>query len=88
MNYFTWISQEAFDNWHQTVVEGLNLPRIGVNSATGELAPDKQHTTAYTSVLEVSADDWRAPVESDIAAAYSDGLGAPCDPPPSLDLYE
>ena len=86
MMWYSWPTSAAFDNWHATVIAGLNLPRIGHNQATGQPEPQKQQTTAYTSIVEVTADDWRAPVADDIAAAYPDGLGTPTDPPPSPPL--
>lgn len=82
----TWQSRTEFDAWHATVCTGLGIPHPGVNVATGEVDPDAQWTTAYTDVVEVAADDWRAVVEDEIAAAYPDGLGVPCDPPPTSDL--
>ena len=86
MTYYTWPTLEAFDLWHDTVIEALDLPRIGHNQATGQPEPSKQQTTSYTSVVEVAADDWRAPVDSDIAAAHPDGLGTPSEPPPAPEL--
>ena len=83
MNWYTWTSQAAFDNWHATVIAGLNMPWIGVNQNTGELEPQKQQTTAYTAVTEVTASDWRAPVGDDIAQTYAAGLGQPSTPPPT-----
>lgn len=86
-HWYSWETQTpGFDTWHTAVKTGLNLPRVGVNQATGQLEPDKCQTTEYTAVTEVAADDWRAPVEDDIAAAYSDGLGTQCDPPPEPEL--
>lgn len=82
MNWYTWPSEALFDAWHAQVVAGLGLPRIGVNQATGQPQPDKQPTTAYTSVTEVSATDWRAPVGADVAAQFADGLGVLSTAPP------
>ena len=86
MMWYTWPTVQAFDAWHAAVIAGLNLPRIGYNQATGQPEPQKQATTAYTSIVEVTETDWRAPVGDDIAAAYPDGLGTPTDPPPSPPL--
>jgi len=83
VTYYTWPTEQAFDAWHTAVIEALNLPRIGHNAATGQPEPNKQQTTGYTSVVEVAADDWRAPVEDHVATAHPDGLGTPSDPPPS-----
>lgn len=81
--WYSWTSDAAFDAWHTAVVNALNLPRVGVNQATGEPEPDAQWTTAYTEVTEVGSDDWRAPVEDDVAAAHPVGLGGASEPPPA-----
>lgn len=83
MQWYLWPSEADFDAWHATVCIGLGIPHPGINDATGETDPDAQWTTAYTAAAEVAADDWRAIVEPDIAATYPDGLGTPCDPPPT-----
>lgn len=83
MNWYTWTTQQDFNDWHQTVITGLHLPRVGINQATGQAEPTKQLTLYYTSVTEVAADDWRAPVEDSVATTYATGLGTPCDPPPT-----
>jgi hypothetical protein len=82
MSWYTWPTEAAFDTWHSAVKAGLNLPRVGVNQATGSPEPDKCQTTEYTAVTEVAADDWRASVEDDVAAAYTDGLGSVSEAPP------
>lgn len=76
MNWYTWSSLENFNSWHSSVIAGLGLPRIGYNSATGLPEPGKQMTTSYTEVTEVAENDWRAPVQQDIADIYLDGLGS------------
>jgi hypothetical protein len=86
--HYRWISQAAFDAWHLTVCDALGIPHPNFNAATGELDPDAQWTTAYTDVIEVATDDWRAYVEDDIAAQFPDGLGTPSDPPPSTPFPE
>jgi hypothetical protein len=83
MNWYSWTSVAAFDQWHDTVIAGLNMPWIGVNQNTGQPEPSKQQTTAYTAVVEVIASDWRAPVGDDIASIYAAGLGQPSTPPPT-----
>lgn len=83
MMWFRWSSQSAFDGWHQTVIAGLGLPRVGINQRTGKPEPNKQQTTAYTEVQRVGLRDWRAAVGEDVAAEFADGLGVPSDPPPS-----
>lgn len=86
MHWYKWDAEPSFDAWEATVVAGLGMPWIGVNQATGQPEPDKQQTTDYTAATEVAPDDWRAPVDDAIAAAYPDGLGTPCDPPPEPPL--
>ena len=87
MKYWrTWQTKAAFDVWHVAVVDGMNLPRIGVNQETGEPEPEAQWTTAYTEVYEVAPGDWRAPVEESVAEAYPSGIGVVCDPPPMPDV--
>ena len=86
MNWYTWITQQDFNEWHQIVIHGLSLPRVGINQATGQPEPTKQLTLHYTSVVEVAADDWRAPVEPEIASAYPTGLGTLSEAPPQPDL--
>lgn len=81
-NWYTWPTQADFDVWHDNVVQALNLPRIGNNAATGQPDPTAQATTAYTAVVEVAEDDWRAPVEAHIASDFADELGTPSEPPP------
>jgi|DEB0MinimDraft_3_1074331.scaffolds.fasta_scaffold26835_1 hypothetical protein len=87
MHWYTWQTKNpGFDTWHTAVKTGLGMPWIGENQATGEPEPDAQQTTDYTAVVEVAADDWRAPVSDLIAGTYPDGLGTPCDPPPEPEL--
>jgi hypothetical protein len=81
--WYSWATLSAFTAWHHMVCVGLGIPHPGRNAATGEIDEAAQWTTAYTSVVEVADDDWRAWVADDIAATYPDGLGAPSDPPPS-----
>jgi hypothetical protein len=86
MNWFMWTSQAAFNSWHETVITGLNLPRVGLNASSGVPAVDAQWTVRYTDVLEVGEGDWRAFVEEHVALAYPVGLGVVCDPPPQPEL--
>lgn len=80
--WFSWTSEAAFEAWHTVVVDALHLPRVGYNAATGTPEPEAQQTTAYTAVIDVEADDWRAPVEQWVASDYPTGLGEPAEPPP------
>lgn len=84
--WYSWPTVSAFDAWHAAVVEALNLPRVGVNQATGEPEPAAQWTTAYTEITEVGPGDFRAPVDDHVAVHYAEGLGALSDPPPRPDL--
>lgn len=80
-----WYSFVSFDNfsiWHDSVCTGLGIPHPCVNAATGEIDENSQWVEAYTNVIEISENDWRAFIENDIAVNYSDGIGAPCDAPP------
>jgi hypothetical protein len=73
--WYSWQTEEAFDQWHQTVITGLGLPKIGTNLASGSQEPDKQQTEIYTNVIECGSSDFRAFVETVIAETYSVGLG-------------
>lgn len=79
--WYSWQSQQAFDVWHKTVCDGLGLPRPGYNEGTGELTPKAQWTLRYTEAIEVNPTDWRAYVQPEIATDYPNGLGAPTEPP-------
>jgi hypothetical protein len=46
------------------------------------------HIDERNIVTEVAVDDWRAIVEGWVAVMVPDGLGVPCDPPPSPDFFE
>jgi hypothetical protein len=80
--WFTWPTETAFDTWHQTVIDGLELPQIGHNAKTGDPDPEAAWTTAYTTVTEVADGDWRAPVEQHVASDFADGLGVLSESPP------
>jgi hypothetical protein len=86
--WYSWPDEQSFDAWHTAACTALGIPHPGYNDATGEVDPDAQWTTAYTAAVEVAADDWRAIVEPDVAQLVPDGLGTPCDPPPSPDPEE
>jgi hypothetical protein len=80
--WYSWANFAAFTVWHDAVCVGLGIPHPGRNASTGEVDESAQWTTAYTTVVEVAGDDWRAWVKGDVAVTYTDGLGAPSDPPP------
>lgn len=81
--WYAWPSLEAFDTWHVDAMADQHIPHPGRNAATGEIDPDAQWTTAYTEPTVVAVDDVRARVQPDVAAAVPDGMGTPCDAPPS-----
>ena len=83
--WYTWASQEAFDSWHQLVIEALGLPRPGINAKTGHVDVTAAWTTAYTTATEVAEGDWRAMVEQHIAEQFSEGLGDASEAPPIPD---
>jgi hypothetical protein len=85
-DWYTWPSEDEFDAWHADACTALGIPHPGVNQATGEIDEDAQWTTAYTSVVEVAAADWRAYVEASVAELVPDGLGAPSEPPPAPEV--
>lgn len=49
-NWYEWITQEAFDTWHDAIRVRLNYPLDGYIQATGEFDESAPLTTAYTSV--------------------------------------
>lgn len=79
--WYTWQNLSDFDLWHQQVIDYLDLPRVGVNSATGLEEPEKQKTVAYTATDKVAEGDYRAFISQQIAAQFPDHLGTPCDEP-------
>ena len=79
--HYRWPSLAAFDAWHNTVCTALGIPYPNRNVATGEVDEDAQWTTAYTSVVEVAPDDWRALVDAEVAADFPTGLGTPSEAP-------
>jgi hypothetical protein len=81
-----WPDLDAFTVWHTAACDALGIPHAGFNAATGQLDTDAQWTTAYTNAVTVAADDVRAVVEPDVAELVPEGLGVPCDPPPTPDI--
>jgi hypothetical protein len=78
--HYQWTSRADFDTWHTVVCDALGIPHPNHNAATGELDLNAQWTTAYTDVVKVADDDWRAFVEDNIATQFPDGLGIPSEP--------
>jgi hypothetical protein len=54
MNWYEWETLEAFNTWHNALCLELGYPIYGINEATGEIDPQSQPTTTYTSAFEVS----------------------------------
>lgn len=74
----TFASQQEFADWHEQAKTAAGLPIVGRNAKTGEQQPDKQQTTAYTSlgrdesgnlILEATVGDERL-----AARGLTDGL--------------
>jgi len=84
--HYRWNSHTDFTAWHDIVCSALGIPYPNRNAASGEIDYQAQWTTAYTEVIQVAADDWRAFVEDDIAGQFPVGLGVLSDPPPSPSL--
>ena len=82
-NWYTWPSIEAFNAWHADAMTDQHIPHPGRNAATGEIDPDAQWTEQYTAAVIVAVADVRARVQPEVAVAVPDGMGTPCDPPPS-----
>lgn len=83
--FYVWSSVDAFNSWHDATCTLLGIPHANRNSATGEIDEDAQWTTAYTEVIKIAEDDWRAYVEDKVAELNPDGLGVPSDLPPAPD---
>lgn len=86
MMFYRWSTLDAFNAWHDATCSLLGIPHPNRNAATGEVDPDAQWTTAYTEVIRVADDDWRAYVEDTVAELNPEGLGVPSDPPPAPEL--
>lgn len=80
--FYTWLSLELFESWHDLAKQALGIPYPGRNAATGEIDEQAQWTTAYTEPTVVADNDVRAYVEDSVAILVPDGLGSPSAPPP------
>lgn len=80
-DWYSWPSLAAFNDWHAAAMTNQGIPHPGRNAATGEVDEMAQWTTAYTEATVVAADDVRARVQPEVAAAVPDGMGTPCDQP-------
>lgn len=81
--FYTWLSLDLFNVWHDAAKVALGIPHPNHNAANGEIDEDAQWTTAYTEPTLVADDDVRAYVEDNVASLVPDGLGIPSEPPPS-----
>jgi hypothetical protein len=68
MNWYKFLSLEAFNAWHDALKIELGYPLPSVDSQ-GNVIGDP-YTTEYTSVLKVSPNDWR----TISAPEYAEGL--------------
>jgi hypothetical protein len=84
--FYTWLTIELFNAWHDAAKVALGIPYPGHNAATGEIDESAQWTTAYTDPIVVADDDVRAYVEQSVADLVPDGLGQPSEPPPAPEL--
>lgn len=84
--FYSWLSPDLFNAWHDSAKQALGIPHAGRNAATGEIDENAQWTTEYTNASVVADDDVRAYVEDTVASMVPDGLGTPSEPPPSPDL--
>ena len=60
MMCYTWPTSAAFDNWHATVIAGLNLPRIGHNTTAGEYRIFQGTTVIAGGSTDLDPHVWRA----------------------------
>ena len=68
MNWYTFISKEAFDTWHEGLKALLGYPLPSVDKEGNVIG--EPYTTEYTSVVEVGQGDWRTIAEPQ----YAEGL--------------
>ena len=80
--WYTWLSLDLFNAWHDSAKTALGIPHPNHNAATGEIDENAQWTTAYTEAVVVAEDDVRAYVEQSVADLVPNGLGTPSEPPP------
>ena len=84
--FFSWLSVNAFNAWHDLAKQALGIPHPNHNQATGKIDESAQWTTAYTEPITVSEYDVRAYVKQSVAELVPDGLGVPSEPPPAPDF--
>lgn len=81
MGWRSWESETKFNEWHNAVCANLGIPYPNRNSATGEIDESATWTTAYTSFVQVSSNDYRAFVDEEVAINNPNGLGILCERP-------
>ena len=74
MEWYTFISKEAFDTWHEGLKALLGYPLPSVDKEGNVIG--EPYTTEYTSVVEVAPDDWRTIADSQ----YAEGLEVSTEP--------
>jgi len=82
MGWYSWESEEKFNVWHNVVCLSMGIPYPNSNLATGEIDLSATWTTAYTSLVKVSPNDYRAFVDEDVAINNPNSLGILCDESP------
>lgn len=86
--FYSWLSLDLFNAWHDATKRALGIPYPGRNAATGEIDNEAQWTTAYTEPTIVAYDDVRAYVGDKVARQVPEGLGQPCEPPPATLAFD
>jgi len=77
--HYSWESQEAFDLWHEGVMQALGIPHANKNLSSGRVDKKAQWTLSYT-ILNVTKDNiLYAKVEDEIAQQFPDNLGEQYD---------
>lgn len=79
--WYSWLSFDLFNAWHDAAKLALGIPHPGRNAATGEIDESAQWTTAYTEAIVVADNDVRAYVEDSVATLVAEGLGLPSEQP-------
>jgi hypothetical protein len=65
MNWYTFISKETFDTWHETLKAKLGYPLPSFDQE-GQFVGEP-YTTEYTSIVKYAEGDWRTIVDEEYA---------------------
>lgn len=65
MNWYTFTSKEAFDTWHEALKVELGYPLPSIDKEGNVIG--EPYTTEYTSVVQVSQNDWRTIADPEYA---------------------